>query len=146
MRAVIQRVLEARVTVDGEQIAAIGPGLLVLLGVTHSDDSQAAAAMAGKIADLRVLRDGHRDESSVVTVGGEVLVVSQFTLYGDTSGGRRPSWTRAAPAAVAQPLVDEVVVGLRARGLPVQTGRFGATMMVSSTNDGPMTLVVEIPS
>jgi D-tyrosyl-tRNA(Tyr) deacylase len=145
MRAVVQRVLDAGVSVEGEQIARIGVGLLVLLGVTRGDSAEGAQAMARKLAGLRILRDSGRDESSSTDVDADVLVVSQFTLYGDTSSGRRPSWAAAAPAVIAEPLVDAVVDELRNLGLSVQTGRFGATMVVSSTNDGPMTLLVEVP-
>lgn len=141
MRAVVARVLRATVTVDGETVGAIDePGLLVLLGV-HADDTVARAdTMARKVHELRILRD----EQSSATTGAPILVVSQFTLYGDTRKGRRPSWTAAARPEVAQPLVAEVVTRLRARGAVVTTGWFGATMVVESANDGPFTVLVEV--
>lgn len=141
MRAVVARVTRARVTVDAETVGAIEePGLLVLLGV-HVDDTTAHAdTMARKVHELRILRD----EQSCATTGAPLLVVSQFTLYGDTRKGRRPSWTNSARQEKAQPLVDEVVARLRARGATVATGRFGATMAVESVNDGPFTVVVDV--
>ncbi len=144
MRAIVQRVSEAAVHVDGEQLAAIGAGLLVLVGVTHTDGPDQAAKLASKVAGLRILRDGDRDEAAATAIGAPVLVVSQFTLYGDTSSGRRPSWQQAAPGPVAEPLVDAFVQQLRTLGLNVWTGRFGALMAVSSVNDGPFTLVLDI--
>jgi D-tyrosyl-tRNA(Tyr) deacylase len=141
MRAVVARVTGAGVTVDDEIVGAIdGPGLLVLLGV-HTDDTEAhAETMARKLHELRILRD----EQSCATTGAPLLVVSQFTLYGDTRKGRRPSWTSAARPEVAEPLVDAVVARLRARGAVVATGRFGAMMSVRSVNDGPFTVLVEV--
>jgi len=140
VRAVLQRVLRADVAVDGEVVGAIErPGLLVLLGVTHDDGPQQVERMARRIAGLRVLRD----ERSVVEAGAPVLVVSQFTLYGDTRKGRRPSWSAAAPGAVAEPVVEAVVRALRAEGVEVATGTFGATMAVSLVNDGPVTLILD---
>jgi D-tyrosyl-tRNA(Tyr) deacylase len=136
---VVQRVGEARVTVDGEVVGRIGEGLLVLLGVTHDDGPQQVATMARKLHELRVLRD----ERSCADSGAPLLVVSQFTVYGDTRKGRRPSWTAAAPGPVAEPLVDAVVQALRQRGATVETGRFGAAMEVVLVNDGPFTLLVE---
>lgn len=143
MKAVVMRVTEARVEVDGAVAGQIGPGLLVLVAATHDDTPQVAQRLADKVAGLRILRDGDRDEASAVESCAPVLVVSQFTLYGDTRKGRRPSWSAAAPAAVAEPLVDEVVAALRRMGLTVATGVFGAMMSVISTNDGPFTVVVE---
>jgi D-tyrosyl-tRNA(Tyr) deacylase len=141
MRAVVQRVTRASVTVEGEVVGSIDePGLLVLVGVTHDDTPDHAAALARKLAGLRILRD----ELSVADAGAPVLVVSQFTLYGDTRKGRRPSWVAAAPGPVAEPLVDAVVGGLREAGVHVETGRFGAMMEVASVNDGPFTLVVDV--
>jgi D-aminoacyl-tRNA deacylase len=140
VRAVVQRVAEASVTVDGRTVGAIGPGLLVLIGVTHDDTPAQSGALARKIYELRIL-DGAR---SAAEVGAPLLVVSQFTLYADTHKGRRPSWSAAAPGPVAEPLVEAVVAALRARGAMVQTGIFGAYMQVSSTNDGPVTLIVEV--
>lgn len=141
MRAVVARVTRASVTVDGEVVGAIDePGLLVLLGVSATDDSDKAATMARKLHELRILRD----EGSCATTGAPLLVVSQFTLYGDTRKGRRPSWTAAARPEAAEPLVAAVVAELRHRGAKVQTGRFAATMAVSSVNDGPFTVLVEV--
>ena len=140
MRAVLQRVTRAKVEVDGEVVGEISrPGLVALVGVTHDDGPEEVERMARKIADLRILRD----EQSLVDAAAPVLVVSQFTLYADTRKGRRPSWSAAAPGPVAEPLVDAVVAALRARGVEVATGRFGAMMSVSLTNDGPVTLVVD---
>ncbi|MGA3538392.1 D-aminoacyl-tRNA deacylase [Micromonosporaceae bacterium DT194] len=140
MRAVVQTVSRASVTVDGEVVGAIGEGLLVLLGVTHDDSSETARTMARKVHELRILDD----ERSAAQTGAAVLVVSQFTLYGDARKGRRPSWTAAAPAAVAEPLVTEFVEALRERGAPVQTGRFRAQMLVESVNVGPRTVLLEL--
>jgi D-tyrosyl-tRNA(Tyr) deacylase len=132
------------VHVDGEVVGEIGPGLCVLLGVTHDDTVAIAQAMAGKLWHLRVFADENGSMNlPVADVGGDILVVSQFTLYGDTSRGRRPSWVAAAPGPVAEPLVDATVVELRRLGANVATGRFGADMRVELVNDGPVTLVVE---
>ncbi len=141
MRAVVQRVREASVAVDGELLATIGRGLLVLVGVTHDDAAATAEALARKVHELRVFDDGR---SSCADLGLEILVVSQFTLYGNTSKGRRPSWLAAAAGPVAEPLVEAVVRSLRTRGARVGTGRFGADMAVSLVNDGPMTLLLEV--
>jgi D-aminoacyl-tRNA deacylase len=144
VRAVVSRVLRARVTVDGETVGQIGPGLLVLVGVTAGDSSAEAAWLAGKVAGLRVFDDGQgRMNLALADVGGAVLVVSQFTLYGDTRAGRRPSYLDAARPEQAEPLVDAVVKGLEARGVPVATGRFGAEMLVESAGDGPVTILLE---
>ncbi|MFF3565194.1 D-aminoacyl-tRNA deacylase [Streptomyces sp. NPDC002574] len=141
MRAVAQRVSEAKVVVDGETVGEIaGPGLCVLVGVTHDDTGEKAAQLARKLWSLRILPD----EKSCSDVGGPLLVISQFTLYGDARKGRRPTWNAAAPGPVAEPLVDEVVAQLRALGAEVATGRFGADMKVSLTNDGPFTVVLDI--
>ena len=141
MRAVAARVTRADVTVGEEVVGAIDePGLLVLLGIHVDDDVAKAVTMARKLHELRVLRD----EESCATANAPLLVVSQFTLYGDTKKGRRPSWTQAARPEVAEPLVDAVVAELRGRGATVATGRFGAMMAVSSVNDGPFTIVVEV--
>jgi D-tyrosyl-tRNA(Tyr) deacylase len=145
MRAVVQRVSAASVTVGGQVRGEISAGLLVLVGVTHSDTEREASWLAGKIAGLRVLRDGDRDEASATSIGAPVLLVSQFTLYADTGSGRRPSWQAAAPAGYAEPLVAAVCAELRALGLPVATGEFGATMAVHSVNDGPLTILLETP-
>ena len=140
MRAVLQRVTRASVTVEGAVVGSIGPGLLALVGVTHDDGAAQVATLVRKIAELRLLAG----ERSVAEAGAEVLVVSQFTLYGDTRKGRRPTWNAAAPGDVAAPLVDAVVAGLRERGLRVATGVFGADMAVELVNDGPVTLVLDV--
>ncbi len=141
MRAFLQRVSRASVTVDGEVTAAInGPGLVALIGVTHSDTEAVAQMMARKIAEIRILAD----ERSAVDATAPIIVVSQFTLYADTRKGRRPSWSGAAPASVAEPLVDAVVSELRTRGLEVGTGTFGAHMDVELVNEGPMTVLLEL--
>ena len=140
MRAVVQRVTRASVTVDGVVVGAIDrPGLVALVGVTPGDGAAQVELIARKIAELRILRD----EQCAVDVGAPVLVVSQFTLYADTRKGRRPTWNAAAPGPVAQPLVDAVVDALRARGLEVATGVFGADMAVELVNDGPVTILLE---
>jgi D-tyrosyl-tRNA(Tyr) deacylase len=141
MRAVVQRVSQASVSVEGRVVGAIdGTGLLVLVGVTHDDDRGKARRLAAKLWGLRVLEG----EKSCSDVDAPLLVVSQFTLYGDTRKGRRPTWTAAAPGPVAEPLVDAVVQELRALGAKVGTGEFGADMKVALVNDGPITLVVDI--
>ncbi|MFI7674496.1 D-aminoacyl-tRNA deacylase [Actinophytocola sp. NPDC049390] len=141
MRAVVARVLSASVTVDGSVVGEIKePGLLVLLGITGTDTIAQADTMARKLHELRILRD----EQSCATTGAPLLVVSQFTLYGDTRKGRRPSWTQAARPEIAEPLVDAVVAALRTRGAHVETGRFRAAMTVASENDGPFTVIVEV--
>ncbi|WP_089153803.1 D-aminoacyl-tRNA deacylase [Micromonospora sp. NBS 11-29] len=140
MRALVQTVDRAAVTVDGTVVGEIGDGLLVLLGVTHTDTAQVAATMARKLHELRILDD----DRSAADTGAPLLVVSQFTLYGDARKGRRPSWTAAAPADVAEPLVEAVVAELRARGAKVQTGRFRTHMRVESVNVGPRTLMLEL--
>ncbi|MBO4164004.1 MULTISPECIES: D-aminoacyl-tRNA deacylase [Micromonospora] len=140
MRAVVQTVERASVTVDGEVVGAITDGLLVLLGITHTDTPELARTMARKVHELRIL-DGER---SAADTGAPILLVSQFTLYGDTRKGRRPSWLAAAPAEVAEPLVTAVVEALRARGATVETGRFRTHMLVESTNTGPRTLLLDL--
>ncbi|MFI5559759.1 D-aminoacyl-tRNA deacylase [Amycolatopsis japonica] len=141
MRAVVARVTEASVTVGDEVTGAIDvPGLLVLLGIHVDDDMSKVPTMARKLHEARILRD----EESCATTGAPLLVVSQFTLYGDTRKGRRPSWTAAARPEVAEPLVTAVVDALRERGARVETGRFGAMMAVRSVNDGPFTLLIEV--
>src|SRR5690349_22293511 len=140
MRAVIQRVSEASVAVDGKVVGSIaGPGLLVLLGVTHDDGAADIDWMARKVWDLRLLRD----ERSASDVGAPVLVVSQFTLYGDARKGRRPTWNAAAPGEVSEPLYEAVCAELEGLGADVARGRFGADMQVSLVNDGPVTLVLD---
>ncbi len=141
MRLVVQRVTRARVTVDGEVVGAIErPGLVALVGATHDDTAAGATALARKVAGLRILRG----ERSALDERAPVLVVSQFTLYADTRKGRRPSWSAAAPAPVAEPLVEAFAAELRGAGLEVATGRFGADMAVELVNDGPVTLILEI--
>ena len=140
MRAVLQRVTRASVSVDGEVVGAIErPGLVALVGVTHDDGPDQVELMARKIAELRILRE----EQSVTDAGAPVLVVSQFTLHADTRKGRRPSWSAAAPGPVAEPLIAALVHALRARGIEVEQGRFGAMMEVALVGDGPVTLVVD---
>ncbi|WP_422770693.1 D-aminoacyl-tRNA deacylase [Plantactinospora sp. WMMC1484] len=140
MRAVVQTVGRASVTVDGEVVGAIADGLLVLLGVTHADTRATADTMARKVHELRILDD----ERSAADAGAPLLVVSQFTLYGDARKGRRPSWGAAAPAEVAEPLVTAFVEALRGRGAEVSTGRFRAHMLVESVNVGPRTVLLEL--
>jgi D-aminoacyl-tRNA deacylase len=144
VRALVQRVTAARVTADDGSTGGFeaGPGrqgLLVLLGVTHDDTAEHVDRLARKVWELRIL-DGERSASEV---GAPLLVVSQFTLYADTRKGRRPSWSAAAPRQVAEPLVDAFCVALRSLGATVETGVFGAHMQVTSTNDGPVTLLLE---
>jgi D-tyrosyl-tRNA(Tyr) deacylase len=137
---VVQRVRQASVTVDGEVTGSIDePGLLVYLGVTHGDGTDEIAWMARKIWDLRLLRD----EQSASDVGAPVLVVSQFTLYGDARKGRRPTWQAAAPGDVSEPVYDEVCAELERLGARVERGIFGADMQVASVNDGPVTVILE---
>jgi D-tyrosyl-tRNA(Tyr) deacylase len=145
MRAIVQRVARAEVRVDGEVAGAIGAGLCVFVGVTHGDGPAEAAKLAAKIWHLRVMDDddGVMNRSLADTTR-EVLVVSQFTLYGDTSGGRRPSWLAAARPEQAEPLVEAVVAELRALGATVATGRFRTEMQVELVNDGPVTLALEV--
>jgi D-aminoacyl-tRNA deacylase len=140
VRAVVQTVSRASVTVEGAVVGEIEDGLLVLLGVTHSDTPATADTMARKVWELRILDD----ERSASDVGAPVLVVSQFTLYGDARKGRRPSWSAAAPAEVAEPLVTAFAEALRQRGATVATGRFRAHMLVESVNVGPRTVILEI--
>lgn len=141
MRAVVQRVDGARVEVAGETVGEIvGEGLCVLVGVTHEDTPEKAAQLARKLWSVRILQG----EKSCSDTAAPLLVISQFTLYGDARKGRRPTWNAAAPGPVAEPLVDEVVARLRALGAQVETGRFGADMKVSLTNDGPFTVLVEV--
>ena len=144
MRAVVQRVSRASVRVDGQVVGECGHGLLVLVGVRHQDTMESAARLAGKVARLRIFEneDGRFDRS-LLEVGGEVLVVSQFTLLGDTSKGNRPSFVDAAPPELAGPLVEHVREELTALGVPTASGRFGARMEVELVNDGPVTIVLE---
>ncbi|RRS00325.1 D-aminoacyl-tRNA deacylase [Glycomyces terrestris] len=139
MRAVVQTVAEADVTVDGTSVGAIGAGLLVLVGVTHTDGAAEARWIAEKIWSLRIM-EGERSASDL---DAPILLVSQFTLYADTRKGRRPSWNAAAPGPVAEPLVEAVAAHLRSLGAHVETGEFGAMMRVSSVNVGPNTILLE---
>lgn len=140
MRAVIQRALSASVTVDGEVVGAFdGPGLVVLLGVTHDDGTPQVEWMARKIWGLRILRD----EQSASDVDAPLLVISQFTLYGDARKGRRPTWNAAAPGPVSEPVYEQVCAALEALGAKVSRGLFGADMQVELVNDGPVTLVLD---
>jgi len=144
VRAVLQRVRSARVLVDGEVVGAIERGVLAYVGVAEGDTTAEAEWLADKIAGLRVFPSDERPiDRSLLDVGGAALVVSQFTLLADTRRGRRPSFTGAAAPAVAEPLVDAVVEALRGQGVEVATGRFGAMMQVESTNDGPVTIVLD---
>lgn len=146
MRAVVQRVSSASVSVDGETVSSIGRGLLVLLGVARDDDAGDARYLAEKVATLRIFPDeSGKMNRSVEEVGGQVLVVSQFTLLGDCRKGRRPNFTQSAPPEQAVPLYQAFIQFLRERGLGVGEGRFGAMMQVSLVNDGPVTLVVDSP-
>ncbi|QRN80966.1 MAG: D-tyrosyl-tRNA(Tyr) deacylase [Nocardiopsis sp. BM-2018] len=141
MRAVVQRVSHASVTVNGEVVGEITrPGLMALVGATHTDTAEEARKVARKLWTLRVLED----EKSCSDINAPLLVVSQFTLYGDARKGRRPTWQAAAPGPVAEPLVDAVVKELRDQGAEVATGVFGAQMSVGLTNEGPFTVIVEV--
>ena len=146
MRALIQRVSEASVDVDGERIAAIGGGLLVLVAAGAGDGPEAPAQLAAKVARLRIFADAEgRMNRSIADVGGEALVVSQFTLYADVRRGNRPGFTDAAPPEIGEQLVDAFCEALREHGIPVSPGRFGAHMQVSLTNDGPVTIWMDVP-
>jgi D-tyrosyl-tRNA(Tyr) deacylase len=143
VRAVVQRVSEAAVTVAGERVGAIGPGLVVLLGVEPADDEAALTGLAGKIARLRIFADdAGQMNRSVLDTGGAVLAVSQFTLLADTRKGNRPSFIGAAPPEHAEPLYEAFVEALRRLGVEVATGRFGRSMEVALVNDGPVTIVI----
>lgn len=145
MRALVQRVSEARVRAGDEVVGEIGRGLCVLVGVTHDDDAARARKLAEKVWHLRIFDDADGVMNrSLDDAGGQILVVSQFTLYGDTRKGRRPSWVAAASPEQAEPLVDAVVAALRELGAHVETGRFRADMQVELVNDGPVTLLVEV--
>jgi D-tyrosyl-tRNA(Tyr) deacylase len=140
MRCIVQRVTRASVTVDGEILGSFDePGLVLLVGVTHTDTTAEAEALARKAFRLRIMAG----EQSAEELGAPVMVISQFTLYGDTRKGRRPSWLAAAGGATAEPLVEQVIATLRSEGARVETGRFGADMAVELVNDGPMTLVLD---
>lgn len=145
MRVVLQRVTEASVTVDDETVGAIGAGLVALVGIAEGDDASVVERAVAKTAALRIFRDdAGRFDRSVVDVGGNILVVSQFTLLADTRKGNRPSFTGAADPALAEPLVEQYADALRALGITIATGRFGADMQVSLVNDGPVTIVLDV--
>jgi D-tyrosyl-tRNA(Tyr) deacylase len=145
VRALVQRVTEASVSVSGQVVGAIAHGLCVLVGITHTDDDDVARRLAVKVANLRVFDDDAGVMNrSLLDQGGSALVISQFTLYGDTRRGRRPSWTDAAPPTVAEPLVKEFVKRLANEGVTVETGVFGAEMQVALVNDGPVTVLLEL--
>lgn len=146
MRALIQRVVRAQVTVDGAVVGAIGPGLCVLVGVTHSDDASAARKLAEKTWHLRIFDDENGDMNTSLAdqPTPAALCISQFTLYSDTRRGRRPSWTEAAPGLTAEPIFAEFARWLERAGSDVATGRFGARMLVELVNDGPVTLMIEV--
>ena len=140
MRAVVQRASSASVAINGDVVGELPkPGLVVLVGVTHTDDDATAVRMARKVWELRILEGGH----SCSDVGAPLLVISQFTVYADTRKGRRPSWAAAAPGPIAEPLIDRLCEELRHFGAHVETGRFGAYMHVAMVNDGPVTVIVE---
>ena len=144
MRAVLQRVSHARVVVDQEVVGQIGRGLLVLLGVTHSDTAEQARWLADKVVGLRIFNDAAgKMNLALADVGGEVLVVSQFTLHGDCRKGRRPSFVDAAPPDIAIPLYEAFIDAVKALGVRTATGRFGAMMEVELVNDGPVTLIID---
>jgi D-tyrosyl-tRNA(Tyr) deacylase len=146
LRALVQRVSEASVTVAGEMVGSIGSGLCVLVGVTHTDTAEIARSLAAKVWHLRVFDDDDGVMNrSLAEAGGAVLVVSQFTLYGDTSRGRRPSWIGAARPEAAEPLINAFIDALTDLGASVATGRFRAEMHVALINDGPVTLMLELP-
>lgn len=144
MRAVVQKVSSSKVTVDGEIIGKIDQGLMVLLGVTHDDTSKDVDYMVDKVTNLRIFEDEEgKMNLSLKDIGGDVLAVSQFTLYGDARRGRRPSFSDAARPEVANPLYEEFIEKVKTQGINVETGKFGAHMMVDLTNDGPVTILLE---
>ncbi len=145
MRAVVQRVSSASVRVDGDTVGACGRGLLVLVGVRHGDTAETAMRLAGRVARLRIFEnDEGRFDRSLLYTGGDALVVSQFTLLADTAKGNRPSFTAAAPPEHAEPLVEAFAAALRAEGVHVETGVFGAHMAVELVNDGPVTIILDV--
>ncbi len=147
MRAVLQRVKRGKVSVDGRTVAEIGAGMVILLGIGHGDTEETARALAEKIAFLRIFEDAQgKMNLSIRETGGGTIVVSQFTLYADTRKGRRPSFTDAALPEVARPLVDRFARLLEEQGVPAQTGEFGANMLVEIDNDGPVTILLEVPA
>ena len=145
MRALVQRVVKATVRVENQTVGAIAQGLCVFVGVTHEDSFEESDQLVKKIVSLRIMDDENGVmNKSVIDVGGEILIVSQFTLYGDTSKGRRPGWSAAAAPDHAEPLIERVVEGVKAAGVVVETGRFREHMQVELINDGPATLMIEI--
>ena len=145
MRAVIQRVSEANVSVEGETIGAIGTGLVVLVGVATEDTERDAVTLATKLVGLRIFPDDDRNMNrSIVDVGGSMLLISQFTLLADLRKGRRPAFNEAAPPEIAEPLLATLAAAIEAEGIEVEQGRFGAMMNVSLTNDGPVTIVIDV--
>lgn len=144
MRIVLQRVRQARVSVSDQQVAEIGPGVVLLVGIGPQDGEEQASYLASKIANLRIFEDqAGKINRSLLDIGGEAIVVSQFTLYADTRKGRRPSFTDAAAPQIAKPLVDRFAALLREQGVPTQAGEFGAHMLVEIANDGPVTIYLE---
>lgn len=144
MRAVIQRVTSSSVTVDNNQISSIGPGLMVLFGVTHADGPTDAEYLADKVVNLRIFEDQDgKMNQSLLDIGGEILVVSQFTLYGDCKKGRRPSFIEAAPPDKAESLYEYFIEQIKEKGISAQSGKFRAMMKVELVNDGPVTLIIE---
>ena len=144
MRIVVQRVTKASVSLDGKVVGHIGPGLVVLLGVARDDGEKQARFLASKVANLRIFADEQsKFNLSALEVGAEALVVSQFTLYGDARKGRRPSFSKAAPPEIAEPLVEAFVTFLEEEGLHVETGIFGGMMLVEIHNDGPVTIILD---
>jgi D-tyrosyl-tRNA(Tyr) deacylase len=144
MRAVVQRVSRANVVIEGETVGEIAAGLVTLLGVTHTDTSEQARWLAEKVVGLRIFNDGDgKMNRDLIEVGGAMLIISQFTLYGDCRKGKRPSFIDAAPPSIAIPLYEAFINGVKALGIPVATGRFGADMKVELVNDGPVTLIVD---
>ena len=145
MRALVQRVVKATVRVENQTVGAIAQGLCVFVGVTHDDSFEESDQLVKKIVALRIMDDENGVmNKSVIDVDGEILIVSQFTLYGDTSKGRRPGWSAAAAPDHAEPLIERVVEGVKAAGVVVETGRFREHMQVELINDGPATLMIEI--
>tara|TARA_Y100001936_G_C16079181_1_gene676401 strand:+ start:241 stop:678 length:438 start_codon:yes stop_codon:yes gene_type:complete len=145
MRALVQRVVKATVRVENQTVGAIAQGLCVFVGVTHDDSFEESDQLVKKIVSLRIMDDENGVmNKSVIDVDGEILIVSQFTLYGDTSKGRRPGWSAAAAPDHAEPLIERVVEGVKAAGVVVETGRFREHMQVELINDGPATLMIEI--
>ena len=145
MRALVQRVSKASVTVEGNTVGSIHKGLCVFIGVTHSDTTKTAERLANKLLHLRIFEDNSgKMNLSTIDLNSEILIISQFTLYGDTQKGRRPSWIASAPGDVAEPLIEYLVDCLRNEGIQVETGSFGAFMNVELINSGPTTLIIDV--